>query len=188
MACTALTKGRGLDCNRISGGIKFIYFAVYDQVTSIPTANGEITDLEMGANSLYRYTMPLGVASLTDTITGSRENGTIFYTPTVNIILNRLTKEDQNQIKLLGQTKVIIFAQLNQTVTATGHDVIVCLGSVNGMELNAGTMDSGAAFGDRNGYTLTFDGLENQPFQFVPDFTTNPFDNAGFTLGGVVSS
>ena len=188
MACTALTKGRGLDCNRISGGIKYIYFAVYDQVTSIPTANGEITDLEMGSNSLYRYTMPLGVASLTDTITGSRENGTIFYTPTVNIVLNRLTKEDQNQIKLLGQTKVIIFAQLNQTVTATGHDVIVCLGSVNGMELNAGTMDSGAAFGDRNGYTLTFDGLENQPFQFVPDFTTNPFDNAAFTLGGVVSS
>ena len=188
MACTALTKGRGLDCNRISGGIKFIYFAVYDQVTSIPTANGEITDLEMGSNSLYRYTMPLGVASLTDTITGSRENGTIFYTPTVNIILNRLTKEDQNQIKLLGQTKVIIFAQLNQTVTATGHDVITCLGSVNGMELNAGTMDSGAAWGDRNGYTLTFDGLENQPFQFVPDFTTNPFDNGGFTLAGVVSS
>lgn len=188
MACTALTKGRGLDCNRISGGIKFIYFAVYDQVTSIPTANGEITDLEMGSNSLYRYTMPLGVASLTDTITGSRENGTVFYTPTVNIILNRLTKEDQNQIKLLGQTKVIIFAQLNQTVTATGHDAIVCLGSVNGMELNAGTMDSGASFGDRSGYSMTFDGLENQPFQFVPDYSTNPFDNAGFNLAGVVSS
>ena len=188
MACTALTKGRGLDCNRISGGIRFIYFAVYDQVTSIPTANGEITDLEMGSNMLYRYTMPLGVASLTDTITGSRENGTIFYTPTVNIILNRLSKDDQNEVKLLGATKTIIFAELNQTVTATGHDVIVCLGSVNGMELNAGTMDSGAAFGDRNGYTLTFDGLEQKPFQFVPDYTTNVFDNAAFTLGGVVSS
>ena len=187
MACTALTKGRGLDCNRISGGIKFIYFAVYDQVTSIPTANGEITDLEMGSNSLYRYTTPLGVASLTDTITGSRENGTIFYTPSVTLILNRLTKEDQNQIKLLGATKVIIFAQLNATLS-NGHDSIVCLGSVNGMELNAGTMDSGAAFGDRGGYTLTFDGLENQPFQFVPDYTTNPFDNGAFTLGGVVSS
>ena len=187
MACTALTKGRGLDCNRISGGIKFIYFAVYDQVTSIPTANGEITDLEMGSNMLYRYTMPLGVASLTDTIVGSRENGTIYHTPTVNIILNRLTKEDQNQIKLLGATKVIIFAQLNQTLS-NGHDVITCLGSVNGMELNAGTMDSGAAFGDRNGYTLTFDGMEHQPFQMVPDYTTNVFDNAGFTLGGVVSS
>ena len=188
MACGLLSKGRGLDCNRISGGIKFIYFAVYDQVTSIPTANGEITDLEMGANDLYRYTMPLGVSSLTDTIVGSRENGTIYYTPTVNIILNRLTKEDQNQIKLLGATKTIIFAQLNQTVTATGHDVIVCLGSVNGMELNAGTMDSGAAWGDRNGYTLTFDGMEAHPFQFVPDYTATPFDNAGFTYGSIVSA
>ena len=159
MACTALTKGRGLDCNRISGGIKFIYFAVYDEVTSIPTSAGEITDIEMGSDDLYRYTMPLGASSVTETITGSTENGTIFYTPTVNIVLNKLTKEDQNQIKLLGQTKVIIFAQLNQTVTATGHDVIVCLGSVNGMELNAGTMDSGASFGDRGGYSLTFDGL-----------------------------
>ena len=136
---------------------------------------------------LYRYTMPLGVSSLTDTINGSRENGTVFYTPSVNIILNKLTKEDQNQIKLLSQTRVMIFAQLNQQLT-NGHDVIVGLGTTNGMELNAGTMDSGAAWGDRNGYTLTFDGLEQQPFQFVPDYTTNPFDNAGFTLGGVDSN
>jgi hypothetical protein len=187
MACTALTKGRGLDCNRISGGIKYIYFAVYDQVTSIPQANGEITDLEMGSNMLYRYTMPLGVSSLTDTIVGSRENGTIYYTPSVSIILNRLTKEDQNQIKLLGQTRVIIFAQLNQQLS-NGHDVIVTLGATNGLELNAGTMDSGASFADRNGYTLTFDGLEPLPMAMVPDYTTNVFDNAAFTLGGVVSS
>ena len=56
------------------------------------------------------------------------------------------------------------------------------------MELNAGTMDSGAAFGDRNGYTLTFDGLEQQPFQFVPDYTTNPFDNGAFTNVSVTTS
>ena len=193
MACTALTKGRGLDCNRISGGIKYVYFSVYDDFARADWAYDSTNPLEIDTinfqtSTIYRYTMPLGVASITDTITGSRENGTIFYTPTVNIILNRLTKEDQNQIKLLGATKVIIFPQLNQTVTATGHDVIVCLGSVNGMELNAGTMDSGAAFGDRNGYTLTFDGMEQKPFQFVPDYTTNPFDNGAFTLGGVVSS
>jgi hypothetical protein len=180
MACTALTKGRGLDCNRISGGIKFIYFAVYDQVFSVTRASGEISDIEMtvGADvgELYRYTMPLGVSSLSDTITGSRENGTIFYTPSVSIILNKLTKEDQNQIKLLGQTRVMIFAQLNQQL-ANGHDVIVGLGTTNGMELNAGTMDSGAAWGDRNGYTLTFDGLEPEPFPMVLDFSSSPFDN-----------
>ena len=187
MACTALTKGRGLDCNRISGGIKYIYFAVYDQVTSIPQTSGEITDIEMGTDVLYRYTMPLGVSSLTDTIVGSRENGTIYYTPTCNIQLNKLTKEDQNQVKLLGATKTIIFAQLNEKL-ANGHDVIVGMGMVNGMELNAGTMDSGASWGDRNGYTLTFDGMEELPFAMVADYTADPFDNAGFTMGTIVTS
>ena len=184
MACTALSKGRGLDCSRTSGGIKYVYFAVYDEVTSIPQTAGEVTDIEMGANFLYRYAMPLGTASLSESITGSRENGTIFYTPTLTLILNKLTKEDQNQVKLLGQTKLIIFAQLNATL-ATGHDAIVALGTVNGMELNAGTMDSGAAWGDRGGYTLTFDGMEAMPFPLVEDYTTDPFDNAGFTMGTI---
>ena len=189
MAFTALTKGRGLDCNRISGGVKFIYFGVYDQFTApietvgIVEASGEVTDIEMGAGTgLYRYAMPMGVASVTDTIVGSRENGTIYYTPTAQVLFNRLTKEDQNQIKLLGATKVVIFAQLNQQL-ANGHDVIVCLGRVNGMELNAGTMDSGAAWGDKNGYTLTFDGMEAEPFPMVADYTTEPFDNAAFNFG-----
>tara|TARA_R100001594_G_scaffold149865_1_gene208960 strand:- start:1059 stop:1649 length:591 start_codon:yes stop_codon:yes gene_type:complete len=196
MACTLISKGRGLDCNRISGGIKNIYFGVYDKFvdpidgTGIVQASGEITDIEMVAGTgsgLFRYTTPLGVASISESITGSRENGTIFYTPTVNLVLNRLTKEDQNQIKLLGQTKLVIFAELNATLT-NGHNVIIGLGVTNGMELNAGTMDSGAAFGDRNGYTLTFDGLEPEPFAMVADYTTNPFDNGAFTNVSVTTS
>jgi hypothetical protein len=196
MACTVITKGRGLDCNRISGGVKNIYFGVYDKfvspitTTGIVQASGEITDIEMVAGTgsgLFRYTTPLGVASLSETITGSRDNGTIFYTPTVNVILNRLTKEDQNEIKLLGQTKLVVFAELNATL-ANGHNVIVGLGVTNGMELNAGTMDSGAAFGDRNGYTLTFDGLEPAPFAMVADYTTTPFDNGAFTNVSVTTS
>ena len=52
MACTSLTKGRSLDCSRVSGGVKFIYFGVYDQFTApiettgIVQASGEITDIE----------------------------------------------------------------------------------------------------------------------------------------------
>jgi hypothetical protein len=194
MACTALTKGRGLDCNRISGGVKFIYFGVYDQFTApidgtgIAVTAGEVTDIEMDTGGLYRYSMPLGVASVTDTIVGSRENGTIYYTPTAQVLFNRLTKEDQNQIKLLGATKVVIFAQLNQQLLSNGHDVIICLGRVNGMELNAGTMDTGAAWGDKNGYTLTFDGMEADPFPMVADYTTNPFDNGAFTGVSITTS
>ena len=182
MACTALTRGRGLDCNRISGGVKKIFFSVYDEDVSY-TYDGthplEIDAIDWDGSTIYEYVMPLGVASVTDTITGSRENGTIFYTPTVNIILNRLTKEDQNEIKLLGKSKVRIFAQLNQQLS-NGHDVFIALGMANGMELSSGTMDSGAAWGDRNGYTLTFDGMEAIPFAMLEDYTTNPWDQSGF--------
>ena len=195
MACGLLSKGRGLDCNRISGGVKYIYFGVYDQFdapidgTGILVVNSEITDIEMiAAAKLYRYTVPRGSTTINETITGSTENGTLFYTPTVSMILNRLTKEDQNEIKLLGQTQVVCFAQLNATLT-NGHDVIVGMGVTNAMSLNAGTADSGAGFGDRNGYTLTFDGLESDPFPMVADYTTIPFDNAAFDIpGGIQES
>ena len=182
MACTALTRGRGLDCNRIAGGVKKIFFSVFDEDVSY-TYDGsnplEIDAIDWNATTFYEYVMPLGVASVTDTITGSRENGTIFYTPTVNIMLNKLTKEDQNEIKLLGKSKVRIFAQLNEQL-ANGHDVFIALGMSNGMELNAGTMDSGSDFGSRNGYTLTFDGLEPIPFAMLEDYTTTPWDQSGF--------
>ena len=182
MACTALTRGRGLDCNRISGGVKKIFFSVYDSDVSYTydaTHPLEIDAIDWNGSTIFEYVTPLGVASVTDTITGSTENGTIFYTPSVNVILNRLTKEDQNEIKLLGKSKVRIFAQLNQQL-ANGHDVFIALGMSNGMELNTGTMDSGAAFGDRNGYTLTFTGLEPLPFAMLEDYTTIPWDQSGF--------
>ena len=186
MACTALIHGRGLDCSRISGGIKNIYFAVYDQIASFTydaTFAAEIDTIDFDGNTIYKYVMPLGVSSLTDTIVGSRENGTVYFTPTVNIILNKLTKIDQNEIKLLAATKTIIFAELHQTL-ANGHNVIVACGVENGMQLNAGTMDSGANWGDRNGYTLTFDGMETKPFSMLEDYTTIPFDNTGFINEG----
>ena len=184
MACTQLTRGRNLDCNRISGGIKAVYFAVLDDITSItydttaaPNQVREIDDIDMGSNSVYRYILPLGTSSLTDTIVGSRENGTVYYTPTINIIYNKLSRADQAEIKLLAATKTVVFAELNQTLASNGHNVITAMGMVNGMELNAGTMDSGAAWGDRNGYSITLDGMETEPFAMLKDYTNAPFDN-----------
>ena len=185
--CIALTKGRELDCSRISGGVRYLYFGVYDDFTTpietagIIQASGTVTTIATTAASvIYRYAMPLGASSVSETITGSTENGTIFYTPTVNVMLNKLTAADQNEIKLLGQTKVVIFAQLNETLV-NDHNTIIALGVTNGLSLNAGSMDTGASFGDRNGYTLTFDGLEPSPFPFLADYTDEPLDNTLFT-------
>lgn len=188
MACTILTKGRGLDCSRSLGGVKNVYFGVYDQFdaptdgTGIVVASGEVTDIEMSSNKLYKYALPKGTASVTETINGSTEAGTIYYTPSITIQLNKLTKEDQNELKALGQTKLVVFAELNQRL-ASGNNVILALGVKNGMHLNAGTNASGAAWADRNGYEWTLDGMEQEPMSMVADYTTIPWDNSAFTFG-----
>lgn len=191
MSCTALTKGRGLTCDRVQGGIKYVYFGVYDDFnanastgeiygTGIVVTSGEVTDIEMGAGTgLKRYATPIGTSSLTETITGTRDTGSIMFAPQLTLVLNQFTKEDQNELKLLSTTKVVVFAQLYQQ--SGGKDVIVCLGARNGMYLNSGTEDSGTAWGDRAGYTLTFDGMEETPAAIVAPYTTNPFDNTAFT-------
>ncbi len=188
MACTVITKGRGLDCSRSLGGVKNVYFGVYDEFdaptdgTGIVVASGEVTDIEMPDNNLYRYSLPKGTASVTETINGSTEAGTIYYTPSVTIQLNKLTKEDQNELKALAQSKLVVFAELNQRL-ASGHNVILALGVKNGMHLNAGTNASGAAWADRNGYEWTLDGMEQEPMSLVADYTTIPWDNSGFQFG-----
>ena len=200
MACTALTKGRGLTCDRFAGGIKYVYFGVYDDFdkaaatgevlgTGIVRSAGSITDIEMGdaTGDLYRYALPRAESSLTETIVGSTENGTIHYTPQITIKLNALTTADQNQVKLLATSKLVIFAQLNQKL-ASGNDVIVCLGPENGMRLNSGTSLSGAGYGDHNGYSWTFDGMEEEPMCMVADYQAagTPFDNVAFDINSIV--
>ena len=194
MACTVLTKGRGLDCSRSLGGVKNVYFGVYDQFnaptdgTGIIVTSGQVTDIEMGSNKLYKYALPKGTASVTETINGDTTAATIYYTPSITIQLNKLTKEDQNELKALAQSKLVVFAELNQRL-ASGNNVILALGIKNGMHLNAGTNVSGAAWADRNGYEWTLDGMEQEPMSMVADYpATGPFTNSDFTIGQIVTS
>tara|TARA_R100000655_G_scaffold10081_1_gene24595 strand:+ start:200 stop:751 length:552 start_codon:yes stop_codon:yes gene_type:complete len=178
MACE-LTKGRALDCRDVVGGIKAVYFVQHEDAT-ITTASGEVTDIDLTTN-LFKYTLPRGTGSFTETIQPSVENGTVFYEPVVNIKLHKLTVGDRNEIKLLAQNRLVIFVEMNLK-HGNGKSNIWCLGTENGMELTAGSAASGAAFGDMNGYDLTFTGAESDPVTLVESYTTTPFDNAAFTV------
>lgn len=179
MACE-LTTGRALDCKDIVGGVRAVYFCQLEDAT-ITSSNGAITDLDLSPAPLYKYNLVRGTASYTETITASAENGTVFYEPSVNIKLHKLSVGDQNEIKLLAQNRLLIFVETN-AVDANGKRQIWCCGSENGMEMTTGTGNSGVAFGDMSGYDLTFVGMESIPCLFVNAYTDTPFDNAGFTV------
>ena len=178
MSCTALTRGRSIDCRTSAGGVKAIYLAPLSAATLV-VSNGEVTDFDLSPVDLFKYELKRGLASVTETIVGSTENGSIYYTPSVNIKLHKLTKEDQNEIKLLASQRLLVFAELN--ATEGGKNVILCLGRNNGLELNSGTATSGAALGDMSGYDFTLDGMEIDPMVLVAPYTTVPFDNTDFT-------
>jgi hypothetical protein len=187
MACN-LTKGRILDCRDSVGGVKNIYLAQHSELASYVAAAGELTDFDLGgSDDVYKYALKRGTAGVTETINASSENGTVFYTPSVNIKLHKLTKEDQNQIKLLAQQRLVIFVELNE-LNSAGKNIILATGLDNGMELSAGQSVTGVALGDMNGYDLTFESQEPNPMQTVADYTTSPLDNSAFTISSIVTS
>ena len=180
MACE-ITKGRSLACRDGIGGVKAIYLCQHEDAT-LTVASSEVTDFE-GVGTIYKYTLKRGTASVTETINASSENGTVFYTPSVNIKLHKITKEDQNELKILAQNRLIIFVELNELNSAS-KNIILTLGVDNGVELSAGTNMSGQNYGDMTGYDWSFEGMESSPMPTVADYTTSPFDNTAFN-GGV---
>jgi len=164
MAC-ALTTGRSLPCKSAVGGLKTVYFADYGTLGTATISAGEITALS-GTPSWYQYDIK-GNSSLETTVNSSRENGTTFYTQTLNLTLTYLDKATQEEIKLLAAARPHVAIE-----DYNGNFFLV--GLEHGAEVTGGTIVTGASMGDLSGYTLTFTGMEKLPANSITggDFTT----------------
>lgn len=157
MACL-LTSGRALPCKSSVGGLKAVYFADYGTLGDATIVAGEITGLS-GTPDFFKFDIK-GNSSLETTINSSRENGTTFYTQTLNLTLTTLDKGTQEEIKLLAASRPHIAVE-----DYNGNFFLV--GLENGAEVTGGTIVSGAAMGDLSGFTLTMEGQETAPAYFV---------------------
>jgi len=157
MACL-LTSGRSLPCKSSVGGLKAVYFADYGTLGDAPIVGGEITSFS-GTPDFFKYDIK-GNSSLETAINSSRENGTTFYTQTLNLTLTTLDKSTQEEIKLLAAARPhVVIEDYNGNMFLVGLE--------NGAEVTGGTIVSGAAMGDLSGFTLTMEGQETAPAYFV---------------------
>ncbi|MGN6416119.1 MAG: hypothetical protein ACTHMC_01415 [Pseudobacter sp.] len=153
MPC-ALTQGYNNDCREGIGGLKEVYIIELGNVSSMTEVSGVITAITKASGKrFWKYSLVRETSNATETITGSEQNGTLYYAQQVQIILNKKTASVRNEIMLLAKNNVIIIGVEN-----TGKAFLY--GKVNGLQLNGGTSDSGTAWADRNGYTLPFTGNE----------------------------
>lgn len=148
MACE-LSTGFTLDCKDGIGGIKKIILC--DTVTSLTLDANEIVTTIVGpsAGDLYTYELPTQTGSFEETINFNRDNGTVFYTQTVNVMLHKLSSAKRLELQTVAQARPIIFVNdSNDNWWAVGYEY--------GADLSTSTAGTGTALGDANGYTLAF--------------------------------
>lgn len=161
MACD-ITSGYTLGCRDNTGGIKNVYILSGSVAGLTGEENGLITDIS-GSGTFYKFELTRQTGDYTETINASLENGSVFYEQVVNAPFHKLQSSTRNQIKVLAQNpnlKVIV--ETNNGSDATAGKFFY-LGQNNGLSLSGGTGATGTAFGDMNGYTLTFTGQEPLP-------------------------
>jgi hypothetical protein len=170
MACD-LTKGRALPCRESVGGIRAVYFVDFGDLGTITLTSDEVTDIA-GTFNAYKYELK-GASSVSQTINASRENGTVFFEQVVNLTLPQLSKEDNNELKLMAYGRPhIVVEDYNGNAYLVGRE--------NGADVTGGTIVSGAAMGDLSGYTLDFSAMERTAANFISGAVEgNPF--AGLT-------
>lgn len=172
MSC-ALTQGFTLDCKDSLGGIKSVRFATLaDWIAQTPVygASGVVTVTPVG-NAFWKYEQLKETSSLTETINSSVQNGSVYYTPEVLVVLSKLAATKRNEIKLLAQNRLVAIVETNDEVPT--YWVVGC---TTGLEVSAGTSASGTAYADLQGYSITFSGMEAAPM-----FSISASDAAGMT-------
>ena len=161
MACT-LNTGRKVPCKSAFGGIKTVLFADFGTIASIAVdSTSKEATITNGspAPTWYEYDVK-GNSSLETTVTSSRENGTTFYTQTLNLTLTYLDAKTQAELQTLALGRPYIIV-----VDYYGNNFLC--GLENGMEATGGTVVTGAAAGDLSGFTLTFEGMEETAPYFL---------------------
>ena len=162
MSTCDITSGFTLGCRDNSGGIKNLYI-LSGSITRVVDASEGLIQTISGSGGLWKYELFRQTSDFSEAISATPENGTVFYEQSVNAVFFKLQSSTRNQVRVLAKNpdlKVIVETN-NGSEDGVGRYWL--LGQENGMQLLSGTGATGTAFGDLNGYSLTFTGQEPEP-------------------------
>ena len=168
MPC-ALTTGFDLSCRDSVGGISSVRITTLAEYIALdPTVlNGEIDAWGSASTVFFKYDQLKETSSMTETINASAQNGSLYYTPEVTIVLSKLDATKRNEIKLLAQNRLVAIVETNDEVPA-----YFVVGVSTGLELSAGTAATGTAYADLSGFSITLSGMEAAPMLQVDPTTS----------------
>jgi hypothetical protein len=167
MSCD-IANGRVEACKDAISGLLNIYFINYGDLpvptASNPTYDATNTDVIQtwvpdAQLSLYKFELK-GANGFEQTIQTSRDNGTTFFEQVLTVQLKKQDIATHKNVKMLayGRPRIVVETRDHQYFLA---------GLDQGCDVTAGTVSSGTAMGDFNGYNLTFTAMEKIPANFL---------------------
>lgn len=155
MACI-LTNGFSLGCKDSTGGIQEAYIANFSATTTYAEDSENVITGFTSPNTYFKIEQRNETGELLEEGNHSVENGTNFYTQTVNLILHKKDSISRNLIFLMAQAQMTVIV-LDQ------NGKYWLLGRQNGADVTASSSNAGKAYGDLNGSTIGIEGKEPQP-------------------------
>lgn len=178
MPC-AITSGYTIDCRESVGGIQAIWLIsnanLYDASgnSRVTESSGTVTAMTKASGTrFYKFEVPRGTAVASTNMTGSQENGTVFYTHSLTFPINSRTATVRNIITTLAKNRLTF-------VTLEMDGVYRMYGKGYGLMMDSTTNSSGTAPGDRNGAELVFSSMEIDDFLVVSSSVAANLEVAG---------
>lgn len=177
MSCLIDT-GYDLGCRDNIGGIKLAYIGNFsaEQTYTLGTASGSTADdLIVGVggtlSTYYTFNQEVEVGEFNQEGQYSTENGTVFFVQTLTLMMHKNDADLRSKLLLLSQGHLSIIVQDQR-----GSHWL--MGFNNGCRVVTGSQNTGRAFGDMNGITISFEGREAAPAYFmtpeaIADLTIN---------------
>jgi hypothetical protein len=153
-----MSTGRKLACKDAVGGIQKVFFADYGTLGTATITAGLVTAFSGTTYTLFQYDVK-SASGLEQTITSSNDNGTTFFEQTLTLVLTKLDAATQVELAKVIATRPHVFVQDN-------NGNYLAVGMTRGCDVN-GSISTGVALGDLNGYSLTITSQEPLMAQFV---------------------
>jgi hypothetical protein len=170
MACD-ITRGRLIDCKDTIGGLKAIYIckAYSNNINAVANINAtEMTTAGFatwsccgGTVEVFKYDLVPNLSSMTVNINSDNANGTTFFEQTLSVTLQKIDHDTTNELRLMAYSRSQIFVQ-------DQNDNCFLLGIDNGCHVTGGTVITGTAMGDQNGYTIEWGAQEKNALIQLP--------------------
>lgn len=160
--CNSITSSFcGSLCRKAVGGVNRIYIGnCADVDTTKITISDEDGVTELSIDALYCYIPAIDSASWSENVNVSPENGTTYFEQAVTFVLTSTSQALRNCVRdLAGASNIIVIVRDNNgKMFLVGDPYAKQLTYLSGADTNSGT-----AYGDRNGTSLTITSRSNEP-------------------------